>query len=113
MKGFGKDEGASGKLTTRPNRTEGGRGGELDGRGGGLGWTTMADSGGGPISAGERPNRGRGGAEKMEDKMDQGLGGSGREVWRRGGDGMTGTVSGGARVCLLRSRLRSRREEGE
>ena len=30
------------------------------------------------------------------------------EEWRQDGDGMVGTVSGGARVCLLRSR----REEG-
>ena len=46
---------------------------------------------GGPISAGERPNQGQGGARKMKSKMDRLWGGSGaRDGGRAAGFGRSG-----------------------
>ena len=69
----------------------------------------MVDGGGGPIPAGERPNRGRGGAGKMEGKRDRLWGGSGA----RDGGGAAGFGRSGERRRALLVWARRVREEGE
>ena len=81
------------------------RGAEIWGR------TTMVDGGGGPIPAGERPNRGRGRARKMKARW-IGPGGALVRETVAGRRGLAGVASGGE-LCSRGLGACARKEKGD